>query len=710
MKYLYSVIICIILSVSFSDAFAQNRRQLIEAYTILGDSSFAKHNYYGAHQAFEKALFYKEKEDANLFFKIAEACRLYQNYADAEKYYRLTLRTDSVTYPLAKFYYAEMLKHQGKYAEAAKQFAEYHRLNRRVSDYFTRRAQHEGRLKDVIELIPTYENINVYRVDNHLINSMYAEYNPIRYNDTLFFFAGIRPADTVMADTTFVFENYWNQILVANMKDSIYYNIREVKGLNKVGLHVGNLSFNKTGDVAYFTRCQDYTCKIYRAKFDVATVTFSNIEELPATINAPGSNNTTPHYAVTPTGDYLFFSSNRRRSTGIMDLWYAGVNANGTFQNPQNLGRTINTRGREITPFYDARDSTLYFSSDWLPGLGGFDIFRVKGNITNNTWREPENLGRPINSSHNDLYYTYSRDSLRAYWVSNRPESERLIGKAYSNDIYYHPLIRRVITRITDLVPIYLYFDNDYPDPRSRDSITDIEYMTLFNNYMDRKEEYAIEFTRYSPPERYEYDLRNIETFFADMENEFMRLFLFAELLEMLLEEGQDIVVAFKGYASPLGNIRYNETLAKRRISCIQNFFNEFNGGSLNRFINNPPNSGLGSLTYVHEPIGQTIMDDTFITGDGHAFSAISDREQQWMSVYSPAAAYQRKIEIIAVNIEYAEELFEQIQREIQTRKLQIDEEIDNETDSYDYYDDNQTQEQYNQQERRSAEEVIIGK
>jgi len=234
-------------------------------------------------------------------------------------------------------------------------------------------------------------------------------------------------------------------------------------------------------------------------------------------------------------------------------------------------------------------------------------------------------------------------------------------------------LVRKSVARITDLVPIYLYFDNDHPDPRSRDTITDKDYESLYQEFMAKKEEYVIEFTKNSPPERYDYDLKNVETFFADLQKEYERLFLFAQLMEILLKDGQDIIVVFKGYASPVGNTVYNEIVAKKRISCIQNFFFEFHDGVLNQYMKNEPKSGDGSLKYGHQPIGEIKVEDTFYTSAGEQVSAISDRKQKWMSVYSPSAAYQRKIEIVAVTIEYEDELFNKIRAEVETQKKTVE-------------------------------------
>jgi len=666
-------VLLIVLSVSIL-SFGQGKKQYYEAYIALGDTCFAHANYFGAHQAYEKALAYVD--NPNIAFKCAEACRGYQNYPDAEKYYRIAISEDSVTFHLANYWFAEMLKLQGKYDSAKVQYEIHCKMNKTKNDYYTKKAKDEITvLEKKIAKVGESVGLEVKRIPDLDVNSMYAEYAPCQYNDSLFFFAGVRPLDAKLADTSFIFANYLTKVMQATRhSDSTWSDVKVVKSLDDPDAHVNNLSFTKDGKMAYFSKCIGYDCAIYRADFNPETVVFSNITRLPAPINMSQSSNTTPQIAYTPEGDYLFFASNRKGTKGGYDIWYSKMEADGTFGAVENCSKNVNTIGDEVTPFFDSRDSLLYFSSEWHTSLGGFDIFTSKGDLKSGRWSPAVNIGTPINSSYNDLYYAYSRDTLRAYWCSNREESVKLIGKAFSNDIYSHSLVRRSIARITDLIPITLYFDNDYPDPRSKDSVTDKVYEHLYHDFMAKKDEYIKEYTKYSPSERYKYDVRTVETFFNDLQEEYEKLALFAELMDVILHDGQDIVVAFKGYASPVGNLAYNEIVAKKRISCIQNYFMSFKDGSLNQFLHNEPKSGKGSLKYIYEPIGVVKAENTFYTSSGEQVSAISDRRQKWMSVYSPAAAYQRKIEIIAVDIEYEDELFEEIKHEITTQKKMVDE------------------------------------
>lgn len=657
--------------------FSQSKKQFFDAYKAVGDSCLAERNYFGAHQAFAKALEFEEK--AEVAYNCAEACRNYQNYTDAEKYYRMTNSLDSVTFRLASFWIADLLKMRGKYDDAAYAFDQFYMANRKYNDYFTVRAQQESIIcASNVKNIPT-QDTKLHRIDEKRINTMYSEYSPVQYNDSLFFYGAVHPKDLQLADSALVFSNYTTKLSKAYVRDSVWKAPVILDSLNDPEMFAGNLTFSGDGKTAYFSKCKEYDCAIYRANFDEKKERFSNIERLSSRINVPNTSNTTPHLAVTPQGEVLFWSSDRGDGKGGFDIWYARINqANGSFENPRNCGTNINTPGNEVTPFYDTRDSLLYFSSEWHAGLGGYDVFTSKVDMRNNKFAKVSNLGRPVNSSYNDLYYGYSRDSLRAYWVSNREESTKLLGIAHANDIYYHTLAKKTINRLSDLIPITLYFDNDFPNPRSKDSTTTDVYSKLFRDYMLERNNFIYGFTKFSSVESFSRDVRAVESFFQDARNEYNNLELFSQLTNILLDDGLDIVIALKGYASPVGQTDYNEVLAKRRISCLQNYFNEFNNGALIKYTKNEPNTGKGSLKFIQEPIGSLTDEAILPHASEQDRAALSDRAQRWKSVYSPTASYQRKIEIVAVSFEEKENLMNEIRSEIATTKRPIEEELNN--------------------------------
>ena len=128
--------------------------------------------------------------------------------------------------------------------------------------------------------------------------------------------------------------------------------------------------------------------------------------------------------SLSTNGDRLFFSSNRQGGHGGRDLWsiqISGWNFDGMplWGVAENLGSTINTPGDEISPFIHFNGIDLFFSSDYHPGLGGFDLFRSTKK-QDGSFGLPENLGHPINSPGDEQGLVIDYTGMKAYIASNR--------------------------------------------------------------------------------------------------------------------------------------------------------------------------------------------------------------------------------------------------------------------------------------------------
>src|SRR5690606_26722491 len=108
------------------------------------------------------------------------------------------------------------------------------------------------------------------------------------------------------------------------------------------------------------------------------------------------------HPALSADGSKLYFSSDRPGGFGESDLYVSQINADGSLGEPVNLGKKINTPGKETFPFVSAQNE-LYFSSDGHYGLGGLDVFYVK--IENNDFGNLINIGPPVNSYADDFAF-----------------------------------------------------------------------------------------------------------------------------------------------------------------------------------------------------------------------------------------------------------------------------------------------------------------
>ncbi|HLO56426.1 MAG TPA: OmpA family protein [Saprospiraceae bacterium] len=117
----------------------------------------------------------------------------------------------------------------------------------------------------------------------------------------------------------------------------------------------------------------------------------------------------------------ILFSSNRSGGYGGYDIYYS-IRQNNAWELPVNLGPSINSGSNEDHPFLTKSGTKLYFSSDRLTSLGGYDIFAASHN-TKSEWSDVKNLGLPINSSGDDLGFELSADGSNALFSSNRIES-----------------------------------------------------------------------------------------------------------------------------------------------------------------------------------------------------------------------------------------------------------------------------------------------
>ncbi len=127
------------------------------------------------------------------------------------------------------------------------------------------------------------------------------------------------------------------------------------------------------------------------------------------------------HCTVTPDGENMYFVSDRPGGFGGRDIYRVVKLPNGEWSRAQNMGPSINTPYDEESPFIDINNKTLYYASNGPASMGGFDIF-VTFRDADNNWSSPVNMGYPINSTGDDLFYTTTLDGLKGYLTSFRKD------------------------------------------------------------------------------------------------------------------------------------------------------------------------------------------------------------------------------------------------------------------------------------------------
>jgi outer membrane protein OmpA-like peptidoglycan-associated protein len=155
---------------------------------------------------------------------------------------------------------------------------------------------------------------------------------------------------------------------------------------------------------------------------------------IPQNIGAPvnsAAKETQP--GLSADGRTIYFVSDRAGGKGGLDIWLTHKSADNSWSNPENLGDSVNSPGNESSPFIHPDNNTLYFSSDYLPGMGGFDIFYSRRN-TNGSWGRAINLGYPINTNYDEIGLVITAKGDKAYYSTNRNSSK---GRdIFSFDLY----------------------------------------------------------------------------------------------------------------------------------------------------------------------------------------------------------------------------------------------------------------------------------
>ncbi|MDB5273063.1 MAG: yiaD [Chitinophagaceae bacterium] len=141
---------------------------------------------------------------------------------------------------------------------------------------------------------------------------------------------------------------------------------------------------------------------------------------------------------VSHDGKTVYFATNHYKKFGDMDIYYITKNEDGSWSKHKEMEGEINTEGDEDAPFITPDGKTLYFSSRGHKGMGGFDVFRSKLQ-SDGSWSDPVNLGYPINTPDDDVYFYYAASDDRAYIASYRD------GGYGEKDIYCVTPIENVI-------------------------------------------------------------------------------------------------------------------------------------------------------------------------------------------------------------------------------------------------------------------------
>ena len=177
------------------------------------------------------------------------------------------------------------------------------------------------------------------------------------------------------------------------------------------------LDFNGSGSVMFYLKYFGTN------ESEIYVDTFANQSEGPkltqfqSKFNAENGDNYLTFFGDTVT----LFSSQRPGGFGGYDIYYS-VFRNGNWTAPTNLGPTINSAYDEVSPFLSTNGRSLFFSSNNQKSIGGLDVFRADFLEKEAVWNTPKNIGLPINSPADDVYFRLAKDGMSGYFSSARKE------------------------------------------------------------------------------------------------------------------------------------------------------------------------------------------------------------------------------------------------------------------------------------------------
>jgi outer membrane protein OmpA-like peptidoglycan-associated protein/tetratricopeptide (TPR) repeat protein len=346
-------------------------------------------------------------------------------------------------FKLGRLYYGMDLHRIGKYDEAQQQLqkfkVQYYTINPDQESALIKLANLEMKGCDSAKTVSKLK-IKIKALPEG-INTPYAQAAPFLYDDNTLYYTSLDEKNLIKYTET-KNKKYPEMYKAArngktwNTGSKLPATVNEDKYFN------GNGTFNQDRTRFYFTKCLEMDddrslCNIFVA--DVKKGKIGEAKRLPEGINFESKFTSTQPTVrkIDSKKEVVYYSTDREGGKGGLDIWYTTRTKDGEYTAPKALGH-VNTVGDEVTPFFEDSTSTLYFSSDGLPGLGGFDVFSTTLNMEESSWTEPHNIGKPLNSGADELYYSVQPDQSYGYFVSNREGSVPLAGiSTASDDIFY---------------------------------------------------------------------------------------------------------------------------------------------------------------------------------------------------------------------------------------------------------------------------------
>lgn len=384
------------------------------------NKDFDKYAYIDAIKTYER-LYEKGYKSPDMLLKLGNSYYFNADLEKAAKWYDELYSINPDQEP--EFYY--------RYSQSLRAIKEYAKADQ-IMDQFIVKSGNDTRAqlfdKNRNYLAEIKKNSGRYKLENAGINSKYSDYGPSFFGKKIVFSSARDTGNFSKRIHTWTGAYFTNLYSSEVAEDGSLGKVDKFSNKINSKFHEATPVFSKDGKTVYFTR-NNYLSK---RGYDASKITLLKIykatvdkdgkwtDVVPLPFN--GDNYQTAHPALSPDEKTMYFASDMPGSYGKSDLYKVKINEDGSFATPENLGKTINTEGRETYPFVTAQNE-LYFASDAHPGLGGLDIFVTRIPEDGN-FKKIQNIGEEANSPKDDFAFIIDTESKRGFLSSNRDGGE----------------------------------------------------------------------------------------------------------------------------------------------------------------------------------------------------------------------------------------------------------------------------------------------
>ena len=416
-----SIIIFSIISLLAFESVAQN--PTIKSANKLYSSKL----YVQAIPKYESAL-RKDSANADVLTNLGDCYRLTNNNRGQLICYGKLVKTGKAE-DIHKLYYGQALMEAGKYDDAKKYMEEYKGDKR--GEAFT---------KAITNLQKFSKNADAYALKEFMHNSKFDDFSAFTFmNDKIIFTSNRTKSTWITRRHGWTGNSYCHMFMTEKNEFGEYETPAMFIAEYAPKFNDGPFCASKDGTNIFFTRNstnkKDQSLDgSQKLKIMQATILNDNLQSL-MVLKFNSNEYNCAHPALSADGKTLYFASDMGGGQGGMDLYYCKKDAGGAWGSPINLGEKVNTKGNELFPSI-TEDNILYFASNGHEGLGGLDIYETK--IRDDKAGKVYNMGKPVNSEHDDFAYNLNADGKKGFLSSNRKNG------GMNDDIYNVDVLRKV--------------------------------------------------------------------------------------------------------------------------------------------------------------------------------------------------------------------------------------------------------------------------